>query len=121
MKINFKTNKIMKQTAVEFISKGLFDILQEAENNNVLEVGTQNFKRYIEMFEKEAKEMEKQQKGYNEEEVEKLIRITYQETMRAMVDWFTNNKDKTPQDAESAISNYVYPRLAEKGIKFKKK
>ena len=51
----------MEQSAVEFISKGLFDILQEAENNNILEVGTQNFKRYIEMFEKQAKEMEKQQ------------------------------------------------------------
>ncbi len=51
----------MKQTAVEIISKGLFDILQEAEDNNILEVGTQNFKRYIEMFEKSAKEMEKQQ------------------------------------------------------------
>lgn len=50
----------MKQTAVEFLSKGLFDILQEAEDNNILEVGTQNFKRYIEMFEKQAKEMEKQ-------------------------------------------------------------
>jgi hypothetical protein len=54
-------NKIMKQTAVEFISKGLFDILQEAEDNNIFEVGTQNFKRYIEMFLEQAKEMEKQQ------------------------------------------------------------
>ena len=60
-KFNLKTNN-MKQLAVEFISKGLFDILQEAENQNLLEVGTQNFKRYIEMFEKEAKEIEKQQK-----------------------------------------------------------
>jgi hypothetical protein len=51
----------MKQTAVEFISKGLFNILQEAEDNNILQVGTQNFKRYIEMFEEQAKEMEKQQ------------------------------------------------------------
>jgi hypothetical protein len=51
----------MKQTAVEFISKGLFDILQEAEDNNIFEVGTQNFKRYIEMFLDQAKEMEKQQ------------------------------------------------------------
>ena len=57
---NLKTNK-MKQTAVEFISKGLFNILQEAEDNNILQVGTQNFKRYIEMFEEQAKEMEKQQ------------------------------------------------------------
>lgn len=51
----------MKQTAVDFFSKGLFDILQEAEDSNILEVGTQNFKRYIEMFEKQAKEMEKEQ------------------------------------------------------------
>jgi sulfur relay (sulfurtransferase) DsrF/TusC family protein len=50
-----------KQTAVEFISKGLFNILQEAEDNNILQVGTQNFKRYIEMFEEQAKEMEEQQ------------------------------------------------------------
>jgi hypothetical protein len=48
-------------TAVEFISKGLFDILQEAEDNNIFEVGTQNFKRYIEMFLDQAKEMQKQQ------------------------------------------------------------
>jgi hypothetical protein len=51
----------MEQTAVEFISKGLFNILQEAEDNNILQVGTQNFKRYIEMFEEQAKEIEKQQ------------------------------------------------------------
>lgn len=51
----------MKKTAVDFFSKGLFDILQEAEDSNILEVGTQNFKRYIEMFEKQAKEMEKDQ------------------------------------------------------------
>ena len=50
-----------EQSAVEIISKGLFDILQEAEDNNILEIGTQNFKRYIEMFEKKAKEMEKEQ------------------------------------------------------------
>ena len=62
-----------------------------------------------------------QERSYSEEEVENLIRTTYEETMRAMIDWFTNNKDKTLQDAESAIDNYVYPRLAEKGIKFKKK
>jgi hypothetical protein len=51
----------MKQTAVEFISKGLFNILQEAEDNNIFEVGTQNFKRYIEMFLEQAIEMEKEQ------------------------------------------------------------
>jgi hypothetical protein len=51
-----------KQTAVEFISKGLFDILQEAEDNNIFEVGTQNFKRYIEMFLEQAKEMEKRER-----------------------------------------------------------
>lgn len=48
-------------TTVEFISKGLFDILQEAEDNNIFEIGTQNFKRYVEMFENQAKELEKQQ------------------------------------------------------------
>jgi len=51
----------MKQTAVKFISKGLFNILQEAEDNDIFEVGTQNFKRYIEMFLDQAKEIEKQQ------------------------------------------------------------
>jgi hypothetical protein len=40
--------------------------------------------------------------------------------MRGMVEWFTNNKDKDPMDAESAIGHYIYPRLAEKGIIFKK-
>ena len=69
----------MKQTAVEFISKGLFDILQEAENNNVLEVGTQNFKRYIEMFEKEAKKIEEEQKGYSEEEVKHLMTLAFEQ------------------------------------------
>jgi hypothetical protein len=49
------------KTAVEFFSEGLFNILQEAENNNIFEVSTQNFKRYIEMFSKEAKAMEKEQ------------------------------------------------------------
>jgi hypothetical protein len=36
-----------------------------------------------------------------------------------MVDWFINNKDQEAK--ESAIEKYVYPRLAEKGIKFKNK
>jgi hypothetical protein len=58
---------------------------------------------------------------YSEEEVEVLIKTTYEETMRAMVDWFINNKDKNIDETESAIENYVYPRLSEKGIKFKKK
>lgn len=66
-------------------------------------------------------EMLKQQQGYSEEEVEKLIKTTYEETMRAMVDWFINNKDKSKEEMESAIENYVYPKLAEKGIKFKNK
>jgi len=48
----------MEQTPIEFLSEGLFRILQEAENANIYEVGTQNFKRYIEMFSKEAKELE---------------------------------------------------------------
>ena len=54
------------------------------------------------------------------QETESLIRTTYEETMRGMVEWFTNNKDKDPMDAESAIDHYIYPRLAEKGIIFKK-
>jgi hypothetical protein len=58
---------------------------------------------------------------YNDLEVETLVRTTYEETMRAMIDWFENNKDKSPRDAESVIDNYVYPRLEEKGIVFKKK
>jgi hypothetical protein len=48
----------MQQTPIEFLTEGLFNILQDAENNNIFEVGTQNFKRYIEMFSKEAKERE---------------------------------------------------------------
>jgi hypothetical protein len=69
----------------------------------------------------QAKEMEKQQQVYSEEEVEVLIKTTYEETIRAMVDWFINNKDKNQEEMESAIENYVYPRLAQKGIKFKNK
>lgn len=109
----------MKQTAVEFLKTQIIRF----HNWKLNPVYDENCFDEIELDKaiQKAKEMEKQQKGYSEEEVEKLIRITYQETMRAMVDWFKNNKDKTPQDAESAISNYVYPRLAEKGIKFKNK
>ena len=92
-------------TAVEWL-------VEELEDNGI------NLDLASEIIE-QAKEMEKEQQGYSEEEVEKLIRTTYEETMRAMVEWFLNNKDKTPQDAESAIENYVYPRLEEKGIKFK--
>ena len=78
------------------------------QNNTVIEIIEQ------------AKDIEKEQQGYSEKEVEKLIKTTYEETMRAMVEWFMNNIDKSPQYAESAIDNYVYPRLEEKGIKFKK-
>ena len=62
-----------------------------------------------------------QERSYSEEEVEVLIKTTYEETMRAMVDWFIKNKDKNQEEMESVIENYVYPRLAEKGIKFKNK
>jgi hypothetical protein len=69
-----------------------------------------------------AKWQQEQDKNmFSEEEVEVLIKTTYEETMRAMVDWFVNNKYKNQEEMESAIENYVYPRLAEKGIKFKKK
>jgi hypothetical protein len=66
-------------------------------------------------------QQEQDKNKYSEEEVEVLIKTTYEETMRAMVDWFVNNKDKNQEEMESAIENYVYPRLAEKGIKFKNK
>ena len=78
-----------QQTAVEFISKGLFDILQEAENNNILEIGTQNFKRYIEMFEQQAKAMEKEQieeallTGLVHWNVDKPISEYYNETFKS--------------------------------------
>jgi hypothetical protein len=73
-------------------------------------------------FNNGAKWQQEQDKNmYSNEEVEVLIKTTYEETMRAMVDWFVNNKDKNQEEMESAIENYVYPRLAEKGIKFKKK
>jgi hypothetical protein len=62
----------------------------------------------------------KWQQEQNDKNIESLLRITYEETMKAMVDWFINNKDKNPQEAESAIDYYVYPRLYEKGINFKK-
>jgi hypothetical protein len=106
-------------TAVEFLEEQI----EKFHNWKLNQVFDENCFDEIELNKaiQQAKEMEKEQKGYSEEEVEKLIRITYQETMKAMVDWFKNNKDKTPQDAESAIINYVYPRLSKKGIKFKNK
>jgi hypothetical protein len=92
----------MKQTAVEFISKGLFDILQEAEDNNIFEVGTQNFKRYIEMFLEQAKEMEKQQQVYSEEDMKEAFRIGFNLGCNAVEsltneiaeEWFKNGLKK---------------------------
>jgi hypothetical protein len=92
----------MEQTAVEFISKGLFDILQEAEDNNIFEVGTQNFKRYIEMFLEQAKEMEKQQQGYSEEDMKEAFRIGFNLGCNAVEsltneiaeEWFKNGLKK---------------------------
>jgi hypothetical protein len=48
-----------EKTAVELVSEGLFNIAQEAEGNNIFQIGTQNLKRYIEVFKKQAKEIEK--------------------------------------------------------------
>ena len=48
-------------TAVEIISNGLIDVLQEAEDKDVLASVVENLKEYIKFFEKEAKEKEKQQ------------------------------------------------------------
>ena len=108
---DYGNSLVMKQTAVEWLENEL--------GKNPMPHGNRLF---INKAIKQAKEMEKEQdkKLYSEEEVEKLIRITYEETMRAMVDWFVNNKDKNQEEMESAIENYVYPRLEKKGIKFKK-
>lgn len=93
-------------TAVEWL-------VEELEDNGI------NLDLASEIVE-QAKEIEKEKQGYSEEVVENLIRTTYEETMRAMIDWFVNNKDKNQEEMESAIDNYVYPRLAKKGINFKK-
>ena len=103
----------MKQTAVEWLSIEIGKCLEKYDGFSLV--------IKIDEIINQAKEMEKQQQGYSEEEVEVLIKTTYEETMRAMVDWFVNNKDKNQEEIESAIKNYVYPRLAEKGINFKKK
>jgi hypothetical protein len=87
-------NSLVTETAVEFISKGLFDILQEAENNNILEVGTQNFMRYIEMFEKEAKKIEEEQKGYSEEEVLWMLLNMPYKFEHNIIEWFEQFKKK---------------------------
>jgi hypothetical protein len=92
----------MGQSAVEFISKGLFDILQEAEDNNIFEVGTQNFKRYIEMFLEQAKEIEKQQQGYSEEDMKEAFRVGFNLGCNAVEsltneiaeEWFKNGLKK---------------------------
>lgn len=51
---------------------------------------------------------------------ETVIKKTYEETMRGMTEWFINNKNKEPEEAESAIEKYIYPRLKEQGIEFQK-
>lgn len=51
---------------------------------------------------------------------EKAIKITYQESMRGMTEWFINNKDKDSAEAESPTEVYIFPRLKEKGIEFTK-
>ena len=102
---------IKKETSIDWLMAQLYKkgFIKEVDGNEPINLMNQ------------AKEMEKQQQGYSEEDVEVLIKTTYEETMRAMVDWFINNKDKNQEEMESAIKNYVYPRLAEKGIKFKNK
>ena len=95
-----------KQTAVEWV-------IEELTPSITLQ------QKYIDELKEQAKEMETQQ-NYSDEEVENLIRTTYEETMRAMVDWFIKNKDKNPQDYDSIINNYISPRLSKKGINFKK-
>ena len=93
----------------------------QQENYGLMEIELTHTKRLLASCEKALEERDKQQKGYREEEAEKLIKTTYEETMRAMVDWFIHNKDKNKEEMESAIKSYVYPRLAEKGINFKNK
>lgn len=105
-----KRNKMKAQTAVEWLVNELI------KNKFIAESGA-----FTNTLVEQAKEMEKKQQKFSEEEVEKLIKTTYEETMGAMVDWFINNKDKNQEEMESAIENYVYPKLSKKGIKFKNK
>jgi hypothetical protein len=100
----------MKQSAVEFISKGLFDILQEAEDNNIFEVGTQNFKRYIEMFLEQAKEMEKQQQGYSEEDMQSFA-------LQCVANFLSNTKN----EVEISLVEVIIDRNNEQFEKFKNK
>ena len=57
---NLKRNKIMKQTAVEWLVEQLFKI-----NNNTNDVKKMDSKSIID----QAKEIEKQQQGYSEEDM----------------------------------------------------
>jgi hypothetical protein len=153
----------MKQTAVEFYVQKFDELLIKLDFNEISDEEYLEEKKHLTII---AKEIEKQQQGFSDVDVElianemvnwtidnignpnpesgkkfdevlgkykiiiskeepkqdteSLIRTTYEETMRGMVEWFANNKDKDPMDAESAIDNYIYPRLAEKGIVFKK-
>lgn len=45
---------IQEKIAIKLFRDSLLKILQDAEDQNILEVGTQNFKRYIEHFYEES-------------------------------------------------------------------
>jgi hypothetical protein len=122
-KIILTTDQDLIKDGVQAIDDEFLEFFVKNPSCEYVEVEWVDFSQsyFIKITKEKAKEMEKQQQGYSEEEVEVLIKTTYEETMRAMVDWFVNNKDKNQEEMESAIENYVYPRLAEKGIKFKNK
>jgi regulator of sirC expression with transglutaminase-like and TPR domain len=114
----FQTN-ITKEELIEKMKNK--ETLEEAAERIISDMGWawENTESSARMVARHCAKL--QDEFYSEEEVEVLIKTTYEETMRAMVDWFINNKDKNQEEMESAIKNYVYPRLAEKGIKFKNK
>jgi hypothetical protein len=60
MEKQYKTNKIMKQTAVEYLVEGI---------NKLTGLSIANDEPMVE----QAKEMEKQQQGYSEEEVYHIL------------------------------------------------
>jgi isopropylmalate/homocitrate/citramalate synthase len=97
----------MKQTTVEFLVEKLNEIKSSSTDMN----GTIKFLEieFKELF-KQAKEIEKQQQGYSEEEVFKIVE-------QAIKDY--NNKHLHSFDG--SFSNPIYTNLKEWFEQFKKK
>jgi hypothetical protein len=80
----------IKQTAVEYFFNKMIEYLQNAESEGVYSVGTQNTKRWLEIFLDDAKTIEK-------------------ERMNELLSWITNNVEKLEDQKPSfalAVEQY---------------